>query len=150
MEINKEAVLELSKQIDDLTNQRRVLTSEKKEIEMKLSILNGKMKTNTRSMPKSEYLLSVDRQNVYKVKILKLQREIDVFSDKLRRLQTMKETVKQEIGYTNADIRIQERLFELKDKYMAFSSDPSRIGSMRIMASKFAEELESIIITFNQ
>lgn len=40
---------------------------------------------------------------------------------------------------------IEEDLIELRDRYMAFASDTSRVSSMRAMASKFVEELTIIL-----
>lgn len=40
---------------------------------------------------------------------------------------------------------IEERLIELRDKYMSFSSDSTRVSSMRAMSSKFVEEISGLL-----
>ena len=40
---------------------------------------------------------------------------------------------------------VETNIYELRDKYNEFSSDPTRVSSTRIMASKFTEELQTLI-----
>ena len=62
-----------------------------------------------------------------------------------------KSTFKEELEYelkttgNNGEFSLKNMLINLKDKYIDFASDNTRVSSTRIMASKFANEIEQIL-----
>jgi len=79
-----------------------------------------------------------------KLEFVECSNAIRKINEEVSKYNLMKEGVRMELNKTKSN-PIFEYLTSLKEKYMEFSSDTTRVSSMRIMASKFAEELDFLI-----
>jgi len=118
MDITKSNVFDLSKAIDDLEIKRKGIALRKQELEMKLSNIKNKIRSDRFKMPQQEYKLTCDRQEKYKKEIVDLQSSLNVLKDEMAKKQTLKFQLKHETGLWEADIVLKERITELRDKYM--------------------------------
>ena len=137
-----ERKVNLDNDINDLNLKKAPLTLRKQEIEFELS--KYKDRVRGKHLPQDEYneicqwqrALSQEKLGLevklsdIKVKIAEINKEKDVLSLNIKKI---------------PDSMTKDILTELRDKYMAFSSDTTRVSSMRAMSSKFVEEIQVII-----
>lgn len=146
------SVIDLRRSIADLKTKKSKLSTSKRELELKLATLTSRVRASSRTLPQCEYKDISRKQVEYKQKIYSLDREMIEINDELRKKGILGEEIRLHLKNNgNSDIdkdgTIKERLIVLRDNYMEFSSDVTRISSMRAMASKVAEEIEGIIKT---
>ena len=129
------AVLELNKQKDDLT-------STKKRLELNLTGL--KQRVSGKTLPQKEYDNICKEQNKINGLLLDLEMRIKIISSDITKKSILKDELKSELRLFSND-KIKTALIELRDHYMNFASDRTRISSMRAMASEISESIERII-----
>ncbi len=143
--------LELEKEIDGLSIKKGELSVMKKQYELKLSMLKSKIRV-TGFLPQDEYEAIKDEQTKCKNETYKLDERILDINAQLKEKHSLIEEIRlvlkdqDNIGAVPAAV-IYDQLVNIRDKYMEFSSDTTRVSSTRIMASKFSEELNSILRT---
>jgi hypothetical protein len=156
IQYTKAHIADLERAIQELNDKRREFTTKKIEFENSLS--NLKTKRNPKRLDRN---LENTIENI-KSKLNDINSEIL----KLNTLKSKKAVLKQDIErglksgnfvmsmpleakqiHQNEDENnlLRLRLLELKDKYLDFSSDHTRVASMRQMSAEFVKELEILI-----
>lgn len=141
--------------IDILSKEKTDLSLEKRAIEIDLGEITNTIRSNPR-LPQETYRTYCRRQNELKSKILAIERKISAIKDELRGLASQDEvTWKQmrenlarnlEASVTGRSTpQIVKDLCQLRAQYQQFSADHTRVSSMRVMASEFANELDRVI-----
>ena len=125
------------------------VTSKKRFIDDQLSHLNTKLKCER--FPQHIYAkLMQDRSNLISQKSTF---EVDIFALKhdIRQLNVKDQTLKEKISLYCVDSEnkevtdLRQCLADLRDSYLKFAEDATRISSTRIMASTFATELTVLL-----
>jgi len=143
-EFTRQNVYDIERAITDLHEKKAELVNTKKELQNKLTTLTNKVRTNGRKLNDVEYRKLCSQQEKTMQEVVKIDNEIILIKNDISR----KSTLKQEIQSTfksneNEDVVVS--LTAIKDHYISFAADRSRISSMRAMASEFVEKLEVVI-----
>ena len=102
-------------------------------------------------MNDSRYRSIVNQQRLLKGKIAEVDPQIAELKRKIHLLANEETEIRVALfgggnsGKQEADTEIVSKLKTLRQKYVDFSSDSTRVASMRLMASKFAEELARVL-----
>ncbi|GAB3013579.1 hypothetical protein GCM10027051_16050 [Niabella terrae] len=137
----EEKKLRLKQDIQDLEEERQPYVTEKRELELRMTMLNEKLKV---TLPEAEF----DAIKSERADIVKQKYNVE---EKIRRIGSMMKEKNLEIEKADVYSRrtsktgIGDALTELRNKYNAFASDATRVSSTRVMASKFVEELNELI-----
>ncbi len=148
-EINRAKIIDIETAMLELKEKKNKLTTLKKEIEVKNAQYNARIRTANRKLPPDEYKNICREQSNCKSKIIKLDEKIKEINIEMSKKGILKERLKLELSYlinTEIDVlTIRAMLIKMRDDYISFASDNTRVSSMRIMASQIAEEIEYII-----
>ena len=130
-----------------MESDKEPLVDRKKEIELELSELNQQVRGL--HLEDEDYAKVVKRQTEIKREkllleqgIMKIKRELNSVNQEIdkARLQSKKAP----------NDAIHQSLVDLRDKYMSFAADTTRVSSMRAMSSKFVEEIQSVLKIIKQ
>jgi hypothetical protein len=135
-------LLRIRTEITQIEESKQPYVSRKQEIELELSKLNSKVRTGDFS--KIEYNTICNNQDTLKDEKRLVDEKLIEFRDLIRKKNRELDTIMHEMKRV-PDEQIKETLLGLRDKYMSFASDTTRVSSMRSMASKFAEELQVVL-----
>lgn len=136
-------VFDLERSINNLDEEKRRLTDLKRKLETDLGSLKNQLRVN-KNLPQKEYKSLCRKQEVLNSSVAKTQEEINCISIDIRKKITLKDEIKRELKMID-DSHIVIKLTELKNYYINFAADRSRISSMRAMSAEFAEKLGLII-----
>lgn len=143
IEITAQHLLDIEASMNKLNAQKSKLSLDKKEIELKLSVVKNTIRSSGK-LSQYEYNNLCKDQNKYKADIINIEKALAEIQLEIRKKSELKETLRLDKKQQNVK-EIKTNLISLRDKYMNFASDKSRISSMRVMSSTFAEELENLI-----
>ena len=141
--------VEIEKEINVLANKKGELSVMKKQYELKLGMLKSKIRI-AGVLPQDEYEAIKYEQIKCKNETYQIDERILAINDQIKEKNTLLEEIRvvlkdqDNIGSAPAKV-VADQLINLRDKYMEFSSDTTRVSSTRIMASKFSEELNSLL-----
>lgn len=134
---------ELEQKRNELQTARDTLIGIKQSLESEMSQINRTIKG--RRLPDKQYRELCDRQTEIIRQKSDAESRIAGLNGQIRHLHT-------EITYPKVDVGIAApagnnipELVSLRDHYLAFASDKSRVSSMRQMAAEFSQKLTSII-----
>lgn len=143
MALTENTIIDLDVAISILDQQKTKLVLDKKVLELKNSDLNNKIRTSGR-MPDFKYKNICDEQSRIKKDILSIERAMSDISVEISKKSSLRDQLRLELkGLKRFDVKSQ--LVQLRDKYIAFASDKTRVSSMRAMSAEFAENIEYII-----
>ena len=110
----------------------------KRELDAELASMNARVRSSgRRGLPHDEYKRLCTKQTETKKRILSVERLALKVKAELR-----KASLPDSLGSgLQADPSLVDSIKRIRDRYLAFSQDATRVSSMRIMASQFAEEL---------
>ena len=145
---NRQDLINVQKMINKLREDYDTIVERKKEIETRLSILNSKVRSSG-NMPPTEYKNICRNQSDIKQELVDLQPQINHIKHEIADKEIFKEEIYDYIN-KNKPKDIVAKLEALRDSYMEFASDQTRVGSTRVMASRFTEELQEIINSLNK
>jgi len=135
--------------ISELKDKYDDLVREKKDIEVKMAGFKNLIRTTRRRLPPPEYKRICRQQNQGRNDIQRIEKEIIPIKKEIRKWEAIKEEMepvfadRTPASITNPDIL--RSLTDLRDRYIEFSGDNTRVNSMRLMAGDFASEITSII-----
>ena len=141
-----ERKLNIEDEMADLELKKSPLISRKQEIELELSNYNSRVRG--KFLPPNEYNEICQWQKALSQEKVDLEKKFTEIRNKKIELTKERERIHLKMK-TLPDSMTKDTLLELRDKYMAFASDTTRVSSMRAMASKFVEELVSVIKGIN-
>lgn len=133
----------IEEEIVSIKEQYDFTVIEKKKIEQSLADYRAIIRTNG-MMDDKNYVEIVEKQNKLKQKQKDFEYKLIDLKGNIRRLETEKERLRV-LGKKTSISDTKDQLVQIKNKYISFAADQSRVSSMRTMAAKFAEELETII-----
>lgn len=139
----KQNIIDLEKSISELKSRQSLFTYEKKKCQDALSEINSKIKSNGKHLPPAEYKKLCNKQDSLKREITEAEHEIANLQDQIRKKSHLADEIKLEVA-TIAKKDMPNKITKLKDYYMNFAADKTRVSSMRAMAAEFAEKLEAI------
>jgi chromosome segregation ATPase len=135
----------LREQLSDLEEERAGLIHQKKSIEQELAELVNEIRLCPRMEPQ-KYKRFITRQNDAKRQMATVEGALAAIKAKKQRLHDLLAAVGSDAS-TKAEkahsLRLQIVL--LRDKYIEFGSDNTRVSSMRLMATQFAQDLELLL-----
>lgn len=143
----KNNIFDLRDAILPLTMKKEELVLKKREMEVKMAIYNTRIRTSTKKLPDSEYKSICRKQDKLRSDILEIEIQLNDLNNQIRKKEILIRNLNRE-GLENGNQNaksILDEIHKLKNKYIEFSSDSSRISSMRLMASQFIDDLENII-----
>jgi len=144
--MTRENYIDLEEAVFKLQTERDVFMMKKKVLENELSILNNKVRSKTIPLTNNEYNGICRRQTAIKIELNDIQKNLTMYKSKIQEKYILKEKVKNNIeNNLETNTNILEQVISLKDKYRSFSSDQTRVSSMRVMASQICSDLELII-----
>lgn len=135
--------MRVEEEINQLTASKEPLVNKKKEIELELSELNNKIRVNG-FIDQNEYANICKRQDDLKRIKHGVEQQLLSLKQQVRNKQTEKDKLTIQ-GKKFSSSEIKQCLLGLREKYMSFASDTTRVSSMRAMASKFVEELQAAL-----
>lgn len=144
--MTRETYTDLEEAIVKLNSQKEIFVMQKKDYELELSTLNSRVRSREEHLEQNEYQSICRRQNDIKKGINEMQKILSEYKGKIQEKQVLKEKLRNELNLSIDVVpNIIEQVILLKDKYRAFSSDQTRVSSMRVMASQICSDLELII-----
>jgi|SRR6185312_4511406 len=114
----------------------------KQEIELELSKYKAMVVGKYIDPEKYQHILEC--QGKLKDEKFQIEKTIHGFKKEVESLNRELETIRLQMKKI-PDGNTMKTVLEMRDKYMAFASDTTRVSSMRAMASKFVEELQSLL-----
>jgi hypothetical protein len=139
-------IIDIEETINILIQQKEKLICDKREIELENSIINSQVRVGGR-FKDVEYKKICNQQNKLRKNSFKLERSISDLSIEIMKKSTLKEKLKLEFN-SQKKIDVKLKLTELRDYYINFASDKTRVSSMRAMSAEFAEKIEVLIKYF--
>lgn len=137
--------LEKKDKIDDaievLKEKRSPIVAEKKEIDEQIGEYNSMTKV---LLPDYEYAAIMKAKTPLIARKRVLEGQIMTLNEEIRKKQRERDKVDLQRKKVPSSA-IKDSLLELRDKYMSFAADTTRVSSMRAMSSKFVEEIQSIL-----
>lgn len=132
----------LENQNVELQNEKNKYIERKKEIEVELSMLNSEIRKG--EFENGRYVEICNTQDKLKVEKFSLEKKILELNQRIRNKSSEETNIKLQIKRIPNE-KVKHDLLELRDKYMSFASDTTRVSSMRAMASRFVEEIQFIL-----
>jgi len=119
-------------------------------LQNELTTMNGRVRGRT--LPAAEYKHICARQKKVKQEISALQEQAGVLKSEIRRWAALEEEFRHEArrqgprdNMPSMDPSVLSELRIMRDHYLNFSEDGTRISSMRLMASEFASKLTKLL-----
>lgn len=140
-----ETIESMKNQLADLQDEKTNLVGQKKTAEAEMSEINTLFRTVKRFNP-GQYQKILARQNDTKRLCTMLDSKLSEVKAKIYRVNSLIGSCAQdESSKKDKKESIRKDLVNLRDKYIEFGSDGTRVSSMRLMASNFAKELDSLL-----
>lgn len=130
---------ELFASVYELEKEKSELVNKKSQITSNLLKLKNTIRTRMQRLPQNEYNSICKKQEILGQKQREIEKKLSAIKVKLRQKDVLIHS------NDNEPFDINLRIIELKNKYMDFSSDNTRVNSMRLLASQFAQELDEIL-----
>lgn len=130
-----------------LDRDKQPLIAKKRDLEIELVEVNVQLRNELMgSIPWNN--LNSNRGRIISSKN-EVEKKLLEINTKIRKTHSDREALKLELR-KRPNEAIQNELFMLRDKYLAFSADTTRVSSMRAMSSKFVEEIQGLLKLFPQ
>jgi chromosome segregation ATPase len=136
-----EKKLRIEAKMNEVDGMRDPLVDRKTELQSELSVFNTEVRGH--SLHKDRYDEICRWQVVYKKEISDIDKKLLELRRERRKLNQEKDELSLDIKKVHSEAK--EKLYEVRDRYMSFAADTTRVSSMRAMASKFVEELQGIL-----
>ena len=137
-----ERKLGIENDISNLKLEKSPLINRKQQIELELATYRNRIRGN--HLPQEEYNQICQWQRALSQEKLDIEKKFLEINDRKVRLEKERERLHLKIKQL-PDSTVNDALIELRDKYSSFASDTTRVSSMRAMASKFVEEIQSLL-----
>jgi hypothetical protein len=159
MTIESREIYAIKTQIADLKDRASELSLAKRKLETELQTLSNRVRKSSGLLPGNEYKNICSRQIIVKKNILEIENKIAPIKSELRRWYAMEDEarVKANLSFTDnrsapvtgnagdKEDKFRHRIIELRNEYLNFSEDSTRINSMRLMSSQIANELTAAL-----
>ena len=145
------------KELDNLLKQRSALAMEKKSHELELTKIKNEIRVRGR-LDRAKYKMCIDGQTKHLREIHYLESQLSKIAVRQRELAELetgryvKAKAEQSQAPTSTPgvesgeiVDLVLKIAELRDEYRKFSTDRTRVSSMRTSAAEFAQRLEAIL-----
>lgn len=132
-------IFDIEDSINTLTGQKNILIEQRSQ----KSILSNKLKYECKHGEKT-FDVFQQREDLMK-EIASIDQAISSIKLEISRKHTLKSKLAIEGGVFDSKNEIINKLEKLKSKYQEFSTDQSRVSSMRLMATRFIKEIDEVI-----
>lgn len=140
-------LIDLKRVILDIKNEKSIHIRAKIKQQGILSKINSIL--NDPKLEKEDYEKARMQKKVVKKELEKLELFIQIINNNRNKKQKLLEAVEFELrknkNINKEDNKVIQSLLQLRKEYQDFSSDHTRISSMRIMASQLVEKLDKIL-----
>ena len=151
MENFAEDIVTAAAEVEKLKSRADEVRKRKAKIENELQGINYRFKAKKTRFDTDEYRGLIKRQMQLKVMLNDVITEIDPIKAEIRKW-AMLETEARARMYkdqpqitVSVDQGIKDKVIAIRNKYLEFSEDGTRISSMRLMASEIANDLTKLI-----
>ena len=144
-------ILVASNEIDRLLVQLDEMKEQKDKIETELSSINYRFRSAKTRFSESEYRGLIKRQLQLKQMLKDVLAEMSPIRSEIRKWSALEIEAKAKVvidaGHSDVtvDTTLKQKVIEIRNKYLSFSEDGTRINSMRLMASEIANDLTKLI-----
>lgn len=146
IKITKQTRLDVERSIANIENKKSDAANEKIKYQNELSELNMQIRGNGRRiMPQIQYNNILQKQAEVKRKMAVVDSYIAQLKKELSNKRVLRDEIDLALDTNNDSFNIIGDIINLRDKYVNFASDNTRVSSTRLMASRFAEDLDLII-----
>lgn len=139
-------------EISRLRDEKSKLIAVKKDAEIILSELKGKLRE---TLPMDQYRQYENRRNQKKKQIRGVEKRMDVLTSELSKwyaLEAENRASLSVLGLVHADdgmitarMSLEKNIEALRNRYLSFAEDQTRVNSMRVMAAEFANHLTAVL-----
>jgi|JI10StandDraft_1071094.scaffolds.fasta_scaffold2249562_1 chromosome segregation ATPase len=143
MDITESTILSIEEKIHELQSQKNVLTTQKRSVEAEMAEIKSRIRTGGQ-LKQDEYNVLVKRQNTLRGDLHALEHSIASINSEIQKKHILKDGARQNKTRTKSD-DILEELKEMKDYYINFAADRTRVASLRALSAEFGEKLELLI-----
>jgi predicted nucleic acid-binding Zn-ribbon protein len=148
-------LFEIDAEIASIHARRTPLILAMQKLDAERTTLNGRVKSSnghrTRLSPE-EYRQICNRQSVISRKKTEILNELAPLKTKLRDLESLSTQFRAQMGILSPREQSIERVdilrpsvVAIRDKWLGFAEDQTRVSSMRLMASQIARELTDLL-----
>lgn len=147
----KDSIFDLQMELADVEDKRANLLSEKRKFEAEMQGLNNRVRSSPGRLPQAEYKAICKRQERVRSLIIETQEKLGPVNTEHRRVTAMIRALDEPVNKEKEPVVVANparhvgRLVMLRNKYLQFAEDQTRVNSMRVMAAQFANELTAII-----
>ena len=128
------------------------LTEKTRAIDVELSNLKSRVissKTHKTRLSAEEFRQICNRQQVLKRKKAEVESMANPLKAKLREIAALQSigyaTLEKDIPSVDPELSIRKSVTDIRDRWMNFAEDQTRVNSMRIMAAQFSRELTEVL-----
>lgn len=139
----KQNCIDIERNILDLKSKKSSFVFQKTEAERKLGEIKNKIRGAGKHLPSTEYSSLCKKQDALKKEKANAEEHIQSIQEDIQKKSLLKDEIKNEISQ-RASKELPDTITALKDHYIQFAADKTRVSSMRAMAAEFVEKLESI------
>lgn len=147
-------IYEIRGEIAAIKEKSLELSAQKREIELELNKLSSRVRNRTTSrMPPDEYKGICRRQIRCKEILLDIEKKLSVLKLERQKWADIETELYIKSGLRGGAAKSPQmeenesilKVTAIRNKYLAFSEDPTRVNSMRLMAAQFAKELTEVL-----
>lgn len=144
-----ETLQALREQLNEIDEERVGLVMQKKAIESEQAGITVEIRKN-HQLPRDRFRKLLTRQGELNAAQSMIDGKLGEMSAAKRKLNSLIDQCKSS-DTSNQEAKndrwqnTRDALIEMKDRYMDFSSDGTRVSSMRLMASKFVDEIDGVL-----
>lgn len=146
IKITKQTKVDIERSIANLENKKTDAANEKVKYQNELSELNLQVRSNgKRILPQIQYDNILQKQAEVKRKMAVVDSYISQLKKELSNKRVLRDEIDLALDNNYDSFNVMGEIIDLRDKYVNFASDNTRVSSTRLMASRFAEDLDLII-----
>lgn len=146
--VTENTLIDIDRSIGDIETKRSKLLLRKRECETQMAQYKSRIRSSKLRLPPKEYKDVCRKQDELRKEIHDTEKGIVEADGEIRKRYVLKDEVRLQLKQNGTlGEPMKERLIKIRDHYLQFSGDNTRVSSMRIMASQFAEEIEALIKT---
>ena len=143
MVITEQNIIDVELAINNLVLQKEKLVFDKKDNELKNATLRNQVRSGGK-IHDVKYKKICDQQIVLRKDTFAIEKAISELNIQIMNKSTFKDQLRMEFNKQKG-VNIKQKLIDVRDHYINFASDKSRVASMRSMGAEFAEKVESLI-----
>lgn len=148
-------LFEIDAEIASIQARRTPLILAKQKLEAERTTLNSRVKSSNghrNRLSPEEYRQICNRQSVISRKTMEILNELAPLKTRLRELESLSTQFRAQMGVLTPREQsvgrvdsLRPSVVAIRDKWLGFAEDQTRVSSMRVMASQIARELTDLL-----